>query len=88
MAFIGVLDADGRLQEINQPALDLLGATREDVLGVHVWKSRLWLGDPDAARIVRQAVALASRGGVFRRDIPVHSEKRGVVWIDWMLTRA
>jgi PAS domain S-box-containing protein len=62
--FLGVLDTDGRLQEVNQTALDFIGARPAEVLGKLFWDCPWWNHDPAVRREVRLGVQKALGGQI------------------------
>ena len=62
--FIGLLDPAGTLLELNRPALELLGLSRDKAVGRPVWVFPAW---PQGARpAVQNAVRNAARGDFVR----------------------
>ena len=62
--FLGVLDTEGRLQEVNRTALDFIGAEPEAVLGRFFWDCPWWDHDPAVQEEVRAGVAAALTGRI------------------------
>lgn len=62
MALVGLLDAEGRLIEINQPTLELGGYRREDLLGRPPWETEWHTHDPESAAGYRDAILSAAGG--------------------------
>lgn len=86
LAFIGIVDDEGRLTEINAAALELGGHRREDVIGKRVWESAFWSDDPMTAQAIEEAVALAREGGVSHFDVTTRAADGSDVNLDWMLS--
>ncbi len=63
--FVGLLDPDGTILEVNSAALRSAGIERSDAIGRPFWKSPWWCTDEDQAQ-VRSAVHAAA-GGEFVR---------------------
>jgi PAS domain S-box-containing protein len=76
--FIGLLDREGRILEVNQPALAFIGESHGRVRGHYLWESPWWNGLPDDGNEVREAVAAAA-GGAFMRFSTRHVSKEGIV---------
>ncbi|HEX2257203.1 MAG TPA: CHASE domain-containing protein [Afifellaceae bacterium] len=71
-AFIGVLDTDGRIVEVNRAPLEATGLDRDELIGQIFWASPLWSGEAEPAReAVRSAVERAAAGEVVRQDVPL-----------------
>ncbi|MGD9548807.1 MAG: ATP-binding protein [Candidatus Krumholzibacteriia bacterium] len=63
--FIGLLDPQGRVLEVNRTALDFAGVQPGDVTGRFFWDTSWWSHSPEAVDTVREAVAAAAAGGLF-----------------------
>ena len=63
-----LLDADGRVLETNQAALDLTGVSATDVLGRPAWETLWWRLSSESADRLRDAIAKASGGIIVRYD--------------------
>ena len=85
LAFVSVLDTDGTLREVNQPALDFGGLTRDDVTGKLFYDVYWWTHDEAVAQICRDAVAEAQEGRVARCDVVVRGAGDRLITIDFML---
>lgn len=84
--FIGLLDPSGRLLRPNQPALDAVGARREDVVGRYFWDTPWWTHSGAEQDRLRDAVRRAA-GGEFVRFETTHPDRSGgVIHIDFSLT--
>ena len=64
---VGILDLDGRVQEINEAPLQLAGLRREAVLGKPFWELAWW-SDPAECGKLRSAIAAAASGTLARYD--------------------
>lgn len=62
LQMVGLLDTQGRLIEVNQTALDLVGATLQQVQGQLFWETPWWSHDPDQQVRLQQAMAEAMKG--------------------------
>ena len=85
LAFVSVLDTDGTLREVNQPALDFGGLTRDDVTGKLFCDVYWWTHDEAVAQMCRDAVAEAQAGRVARCDVVVRGAGDRLITIDFML---
>jgi len=71
-AFIGVLDTNGRIVEVNRAPLEATGLERDAVIGQTFWTSPWWSGEAAPAQeAVQSAVERAAAGEVVRQDVPV-----------------
>jgi polar amino acid transport system substrate-binding protein len=57
-----LLSLDGTLIEVNAAALTMVGASREDMVGLPFWDGPWWTHDPDMQMRLREAVKKAARG--------------------------
>lgn len=64
-----LLSPDGRVLEINKPALAMLRGTRDDLLGEPVSTASWWDHSPDTGSQVRAAFDSAAAGVPMRQDI-------------------
>lgn len=62
----GVVTVDGRIIEANRRALDLVGATRDEVIGHYFWDTPWWSHSAELQERLRRAVAAAARGQAVR----------------------
>lgn len=83
--FMGVLDGQGHLLEVNASALALIGAQREEVLGHLFWETPWWAHDLDQQRRLQEAVTLAL-SGVPAEFEARHQDKTGQTrWVSFRL---
>jgi len=57
--FLGLLDLDGTVLEINQAALNGAGVGLEDVIGRPFWEARWWEVSEEVRHRVREIIATA-----------------------------
>jgi PAS domain S-box-containing protein len=62
-AFCGFLSADGFITDVNDLALHVIEATREEIIGKLFWEAPWWAPLPQSVARVREAVAEAAAGG-------------------------
>jgi PAS domain S-box-containing protein len=67
--FVGVLDLDGRLVEVNAIPLRRAGIQSRDVIGKPFWECDWWTHDGAVAQQVREAAQRAAVGETVRFDI-------------------
>lgn len=68
-SFVGIVDLDGTLQEVNQTAIDAASVAREDVIGRLFWEAYWWSHDDQVVEQVKLSVRAAIRGETSRFDI-------------------
>ena len=84
--FIALLAPDGRMLEVNRPALEFGGVTREEVVGRPMWETPWWSATgAETLDQLRRAVASAARGAFVRYEVEVHGAHGRRVTIDFSL---
>ncbi len=78
--FVGLLDTDGTLIEINQTALDFVGARAKDVVGRPFWETPWWATAEEQKDRLKAAISEA-RQGKFVRFEAEHPGRDGRVEI-------
>ena len=84
-AFVSMLDRDGNLLEVNEPALRRGGLRREEVLGRKFWECPWWTHDPVQQRMIEEWCLRAREGETIRDDTIARTVGDGRVDIDFML---
>jgi len=86
--FLGLLDVDGTVLEINRAALEGAGICLDDVIGKPFWEARWWALSEDARNRVRSMVEQARRGEFVRCDIEIFGDLQGkkTIFVDFSLT--
>jgi PAS domain S-box-containing protein len=79
--FVGLLDAEGTVLEINKVALDAVGLTLSDVEGRPFWTTFWWQVSPEINQGIRDAIARAVQGEFVRWDTPLFASPDGSVTI-------
>ena len=79
--FVGLLDAQGSVVEINKVALDAVGLALSDVEGKPFWTTFWWQVSEEANRGIREAIARAASGEFVRWDTPLFASADGSVTI-------
>ncbi len=85
LAFVGVLDVDGTLLEVNRAPLAMGGLTRDEVIGRAFWDCAWWTYDDAVRERLRAAFARAALGEVVRYDAIVRMANDQRVTVDFML---
>ena len=85
MAFAARLDTDGRVLDVNQPALELGDISGDDVLGKPFWECFWWSYDPAIQSELREEIRQAANGVTIRRDGECRMAGDRLVAIDFQL---
>jgi PAS domain S-box-containing protein len=75
--FVGLLDAQGIVLEINKVALDAVGLKLADVEGKPFWTTFWWQVSPEANEGIRDAIARAGKGESVRWDTSLYASPDG-----------
>lgn len=86
--FLGLLDVDGTVLEINRSALEGAGVRLDDVVGKPFWEARWWAVSEESRNRVRGMVERARNGEFVRCDIEVFGDQQGkkTIFVDFSLT--
>lgn len=63
MEFLGILDLDGRVCQVNKTALDFAGISPDDIKGILFWETPWWKGHPKSQSMAQKAVQKAKQDG-------------------------
>lgn len=85
MQMIGLLDTTGRLTEVNQTALELIGIRLEDVQGMLFWETPWWRNDPAQQQCMQEAVMKAAEGRLVRFATTLRSRDGVIHHIDFSI---
>ena len=69
--FVGILDLNGTLREINEEPLRIAKLQREDILGRPLWEISWWKNASKAQNDIRTAIERAVTGETVRFDVEV-----------------
>lgn len=85
--FLGLLDVDGTVLEINQAALDGAGLSLQAVVGKPFWEARWWEVSGEVRQRVREMIGEARTGRFVRCDFEVFGDLHGsrTIVIDFSL---
>lgn len=75
--FVGLLDAEGTVLEINQVALDGVGLTLAEVEGKPFWTTFWWQVSPEVNDAVRASIVRAAAGEPVRWDAEIYGRAGG-----------
>jgi len=81
-AFVGLLDASGKIIEVNARALEAAGAAREDVVGRLMADAPWWSYSPEANKRMSAIVARCLAGETVRCDLQ-YSAQGEMRWVDF-----
>ncbi len=76
--FIGLLDPDGTVREVNETALSFGGLDKAEVVGKPMWETT-WLGDEGSRAHLRQLIERAADGEFVRSELTVCGPGRSAV---------
>ena len=80
-----LLDLDGTVIEVDEPALVAAGFDPSDVVGRPYWETWWWSHDTDAQGLLKDAVARAARGERVRVDAVITTLDGSLITIDFQL---
>lgn len=83
--FIGLLEPDGRLIEINETALDFAGLTAGEVNGQLFWQTGWWQTHMGARQQLRKAIQRAAAGEFVRYETEVKGLNGRLLAIDFSI---
>ena len=86
--FLGLLDVDGTVLEINKAALEGAGVSLDEVVGKPFWEARWWAVSEESGNRVKAMVERARQGEFVRCDIEVYGDLQGkkTIIVDFSLT--
>ncbi|WP_119156939.1 PAS domain S-box protein [Caldimonas tepidiphila] len=84
-AFVGVLDLDGTLREINRAPLEVAGLRRQDVIGRKYWDVAWWRHDPALPARLRDFHARALQGESIRIELSGCTSAGTLIPLDFMI---
>jgi PAS domain S-box-containing protein len=85
-AFIGLLDPDGTLLEVNSAALEVGNLAAGDVIGKKFWDTWWWAFSEESRERLAESVARAARGETLRYDVPVRVAGGEMLVMDFQLS--
>ena len=83
---LGLVSLKGTLLEANRAALELVGATREEVVGRPFWELPWWREPADQKNKLRRMIARAARGESVRSEAVHYDTKGQAHHIDFTVT--
>jgi PAS domain S-box-containing protein len=83
--FIGLLDPEGIVLEVNETALDFGGFAPNEIIGRPFWEMPWWSTAVEVQRCLKDALAQASGGKLARNEFVVHDRNGTMATIDFSL---
>ncbi len=83
--FVGLLDLNGILLEVNQTALDFGGITPAEVINKPFWDCYWWSKDPATQSKLQESVYRAARGEFIRYEVEVRGAGSSRLIIDFSI---
>ncbi len=83
--FIGLMEPDGTLIEVNQTALQFGGLTLADVVGKPFWEAYWWQISPATQEQLKAAIQRAAAGELVHYDVEVQGAGGRVITIDFSI---
>jgi PAS domain S-box-containing protein len=83
--FVAMLDRNGVLLEVGDPALLRGGLTREEVIGRKFWECPWWTHDPAQQARIEEWFHQACGGSTIRADVVLRTANDGRLDVDFML---
>ena len=83
--FIGLLDTDGRLLQINSTALRMAGKDELQVLGLPFWETPWFSQDPEERERLRDAVVRGAQGQPSRFELAVSGVEGNIRHVDFAM---
>jgi PAS domain S-box-containing protein len=83
--FIGLTSPDGVLLEVNRTALEFVGVSRSDVIGLPFWETPWWTNSTELQERLKQAVHDAAQGKFVRFETSHASKTGNILEVDFSL---
>jgi PAS domain S-box-containing protein len=85
--FVGLLDAQGTLIDVNRNALEGAGIELDRTLGLPFWEARWWQVSRETQEGVKDSIRRASAGEFVRYDVEIYGQGAGedTIIIDYSL---
>ncbi|WP_339377020.1 PAS domain-containing protein [Cyanothece sp. BG0011] len=83
--FIGLLDLEGNLLEVNQTALDYLEIEAKDVIGKPFWETPWWNYSANYQKELKTAIQQAKQGNIIRFETTHLTKNKKKIYLDFSL---
>ncbi len=83
--FVGLLDCEGIVMDVNRAALEASGEQLEDVIGRPFWKTRWWSRDEAIIERVRKGIESAANGEFVRFETEFFGKDGHIRTVDFSL---
>ncbi len=83
--FIGLLNLEGVLQEVNQSALEAIAVNKRDVIGKNVWETPWFSHSAELQCQIRDSLALAAQGEFVRYEMYFPDRQGETLFTDFSL---
>ncbi|MEA5601655.1 PAS domain S-box protein [Nostoc sp. UHCC 0252] len=83
--FIGLLQPNGVVLEVNQTALDFAGITRQEIVGKPFWEGKWWTISLETQAELKTAIAAAANGESIRYEVEILGRDDRAIAIDFSL---
>ncbi|SOY77575.1 putative regulatory protein [Cupriavidus taiwanensis] len=83
--FVGLLDAQGRILEINRAALDTVGIQLDEIRGRPFWEARWWAVSAETQQLLRRLIVRASHGEFVRCDVEAYGQGDETMIVDFSI---
>ncbi len=84
--FIGLLEPNGTLIEVNQTVLDFGGLSRDDVINLPFWQASWWSLSTETQTQLRESIERAAQGEFIRYEVDVIGVENQIITIDFSLS--
>ena len=88
LQFMGVVDLEGNLREVNKAALDIRNVAAEDVLDRPFWEGPWWQNPPSLMQSLKEDIKNAANGHIIRREVRTKTSEDGTRYVDFSLKPA
>jgi PAS domain S-box-containing protein len=83
--YIGILNLDGSIRNINQTALDFAGAEEKDLIGLNFWEAPYWKHSEAIRSKVKSAIEIASQGEFRRMEVTQVDSNGEIRYVDFSI---